>query len=155
MNTEIVEAYRPVLTSNLTDKVAVCYYWTDLIEIYDKEGKLDKRIHGPEHIYPHFEGHIDGEMSFSKTVPGRSRDAFYCPVSVGDNIFVLFNGKFPNEEGYNVLANQIFVFDWDGKPQKIYELDRGISNMDVDEKNKKIYGISDDPEYQVIEFSYD
>jgi hypothetical protein len=26
---------------------------------------------------------------------------------------------------------------------------------DVDEKNKKIYGISDDPDYQIIEFSYD
>jgi hypothetical protein len=154
-NVEIVDAYRSVLTSNSIDKVAVCYYWTDLIEIYDKDGKLKKRIHGPDHFYPHFKGYTDGGMIYSKTIPGTSRDAYYSPVSVGENIFVLFNGKDPNEAGYNILADRIFVFGWDGTPRKIYELDRGISNMDVDEKNKKIYGISDDPEYQIIEFSYD
>jgi hypothetical protein len=152
---EIVSAYRAGLTSNSIDKVAVCYYWTDLIEIYAKDGKLEKRIHGPEHFYPHFKGFTEGGMIYSKTIPGQSRDAYYSPVSVGENIFVLFNGKDPDEAGYNILANRIFVFGWDGTPQKMYELDRGISNMDVDEKNKKIYGISDDPEYQIIEFSYD
>ncbi|MDR1583520.1 MAG: TolB-like 6-bladed beta-propeller domain-containing protein [Prevotellaceae bacterium] len=153
-NIEIVDAYRSVLTSNSIDKVAVCYYWTDLIEIYDKDGKLKKRIHGPEHFYPYFKGYTDRGMIYTKTIPGKSRDAYYSPVSVGGNIFVLFNGKNPNEAGYNILAKRIFVFDWDGTPRKIYELDKGISNMDVDEKNKKIYGINDDPEYQIIEFSY-
>lgn len=151
---EIVDAYRSVLTSNRKDKVAVCYYWTDLLEIYDKSGKLEKRIHGPEHFYPHFQGYNDGGMMYSKTIPGKSRDAYYCPVSVGEQIFVLFNGKNPDKEGYNILADRIFVFGWDGTPHKIYELDRGISYMDIDEKNKKIYGISDDPEYQIIEFTY-
>lgn len=152
---EIVDAYRSVLASNGRDKVAVFYYWTDLLEIYDKSGKLETRIHGPEHFYPHFQGYNDGGMIYSKTIPGKSRDAYYSPVSVGEQLFVLFNGKDPDQKNYTILADRILVFGWDGTPQKIYELDRGISHMDIDEKNKKIYGISDDPEYQIIEFSYD
>jgi hypothetical protein len=115
---EIVDAYRSVLTSNSIDKVAVCYYRTDLIEIYDKDGKLEKRIHGPEHSYPYYKGYTDGGMIYSKTIPGKSRDAYYSTVSVKENICVLFNGKDPDEAGYNILANRTFVFAWDGTPQK-------------------------------------
>lgn len=53
-NTEITEAFRSIITTNQKDKVAICHFWTDLIDIYNKEGQLVKRIHGPEHIFPHF-----------------------------------------------------------------------------------------------------
>ena len=59
-----------------------------------------------------------------------------------------------NEQGYNLLAKEIFVFDWDGTPKEHYYLDKGISRMAIDEVNRKIYGVSDDPEYHIVEFDY-
>lgn len=52
------------------------------------------------------------------------------------------------------LPDRIFVFDWNGIPQKIYTLDQGIINFAVDKVQKKIYGISSSPEFHVVEFSY-
>lgn len=151
---ELASAYFSAITSNSLDKVAVSHFWSDLISIYDKNGTLIKNIHGPEHFYPHLKTFDENGMTFSKAVPGKSRDAFYCPISIGNNLFVLFNGKDPYEKEYNTLSKRILVYSWDGVPQKIYELDRGVSRIIVDEKNKKIYGITSDPEYMILEFSY-
>lgn len=153
-NVEIIDAYRSIITTNQKDKVAVCHFWTDLIDIYDKNGNLEKRLHGPEHFFPHFKEYIDGNVITTQPVKGTYKDAFYSPTSVGDEFFVLYNGKSLEEPGYNLLAKQIFVFNWDGTPQRMYLLDQGVSRISVDEKNKKIYGISNDPEYHIIEFSY-
>lgn len=153
-NVEIIDAYRSIITTNQEDKVAVCHFWTDLIDIYDKNGNLKKRIHGPESFFPHFKEYKDGNVITTQPVKGKYKDAFYSPTSVGDDFFVLYNGKSLEEEGYNLLAKQIFVFSWDGVPKKRYLLDQGVSRIAVDEINKKIYGISDDPEYHIVEFSY-
>lgn len=151
---EIIDAYRAIVTTNLTDRVAVCHYFTDLIDIYNKDGVLEKRIHGPEHIFPHFKEYVDGNIVSSKAVKGTYRDAFYSPVSVGEDFFVLYNGKSVEEKGYNLLAKEIFVFGWDGKPKQHFVLDKGVFRIAVDQLNKKIYGISDEPEYHILEFAY-
>jgi hypothetical protein len=52
------------------------------------------------------------------------------------------------------LANQMFVFDWDGNPKQILLLDQGIFAFTVDKENKKIYGISDKPDFHLVAFSY-
>jgi hypothetical protein len=66
----------------------------------------------------------------------------------------LYSGKSEDEEGYSILANQIFVFSWKGVPEQILSLDQGVFSITVDEKNKKIYGISDTPEFHIVEFAY-
>lgn len=152
---EIIDAYRSIITTNKKDKVAVCHFWSDLIDIYDKNGNLENRLHGPEHFFPHFKEYIEGNIITTQPVKGKYKDAFYSPISVGDEFFVLYNGKSLEEAGYNLLAKQIFVFSWNGIPKKRYLLDQGVSRIAVDDINKKIYGISDDPEYHIIEFSYD
>lgn len=73
---------------------------------------------------------------------------------MGDEFFVLFSGKSMDEENYNILSDEIFVFSWDGIPKKILSLDQGVFAFTVDEKNKKIYGISNTPEYHIVEFAY-
>lgn len=153
-NIEIRDAYRSIITTNQIDKVAVCHFWTDLIDIYNKNGVLEKRIHGPEHFLAHFKEYTDGNIITSRAEKGTYRDAFYSPTSVGDSFFVLYNGKFVDEKDYNLLATQIFVFGWDGTPEQYFQLDQGVSRIIVDKNNKKIYGISDDPEYHIVEFKY-
>lgn len=85
---------------------------------------------------------------------GKTRDAYFSPVNVGDEFWVLFSGKSESEDGYNILAEQIFVFGWDGTPRRILNLDKGVFAFTVNEKMKKIYGISDSPDFHILSFSY-
>ena len=45
-------------------------------------------------------------------------------------------------------------YGWDGLPRRILSLDQGVFSIAVDKKNKRIYGISDAPEFHIVEFSY-
>lgn len=151
---EKIDMYAFSFTTNLQDKIAVCYNWTDLIDIYDDRGKLCNRIHGPKFFVSHFKEFNDGKVTSTSSVKGQTRDAYFCPVNVGDEFWVLFSGKSESEENYSILANQILVYGWDGTPRKVLNLDKGIFAFSVDKKNKKVYGISDDPDFHIISFSY-
>ena len=85
---------------------------------------------------------------------GKQRDAYYNPVAADDVFFVLFNGNFVDDENYTNRSNQIFVFDWNGKPLERLILDNGIISFTVNSQKRKIYGISDMPEYHIVEFEY-
>lgn len=153
-DTEKINAYRAILATNGKNRVAVCHFFTDLIDLYDENGNLIKELYGPDHFATSFkESRTETEI---KVIPDPQmyRDAFYNPVHAGDALFVLYNGKFVNEQDYNLLAKEIFVFDWDGNPKAHYKLDQGISRMAIDEVNRKIYGVSDDPEYHIVVFNY-
>ena len=151
---ERVDAYRGLLTSNGSDRLAVSYFFTDLIDIYTDKGELIKRLHGPEHFFTRFTEYNDGNRMGSRPDHNYYRDAFYSPVSVGDTFFVLYNGKFVNKPEYNLLAKDILVFSWDGTPLIHYQLDQGVSRITVDNQKRIIYGISSDPEYHIVEYSY-
>lgn len=151
---EKINVYRAILTTNGKNRVAVCHFFTDLIDIYNENGDLIKELHGPDHFATPFKESIDNEIIRSIPDPQLYRDAFYSPTTTQKSFFVLYNGKFLNEQGYNLLAKEIFVFDWDGTPKEHYYLDKGISRMAIDEVNRKIYGVSDDPEYHIVEFDY-
>lgn len=151
---EKIEAYRFSFITNLDDKMLLCYNWTDLIDILGKDGQLLKRIHGPAHFISSFKEVREGNVVSSSPVKGQVRDAYFNPVSVGDDFFVLYSGKSEDEEGYSILSDQVIVFGWDGAPKQIMTLDQGIFAMTVDGKNKKIYGISNTPEFHLVEFSY-
>ena len=86
--------------------------------------------------------------------PQTYRDAFYSPVNVGNSLFVLYNGKMVTEPNYNILCKELFVIGWDGSLECHYTLDQGVSSIAVDNQKRKIYGISDDPEYHIVVFDY-
>lgn len=152
---EIIDTYRAILTTNGKDRVAVCHFFTDLIDIYDANGNLLKELQGPDHFFTQFKEFKEGDRVGSKPVsPETYKDAFYSPVAAGDEFFVLYNGKYIHEEGYDLLAKEIFTFDWNGSPKRHFLLDQGVSRITVDPRNKKIYGISNDPEYHIVEFDY-
>lgn len=151
---ERVDAYRAIPASNGTDRFAVCHFFTDLIDIYSDSGKLVKRLYGPEHFFTRFTEFNDGVRMGSRPNPDYYRDAFYSPVGVGDELWVLYNGKFVNKPGYNLLAKDILVFSWEGTPLRHYILSGGVSRIAVDSHKRRIYGISSDPEYHIVEFSY-
>ena len=151
---ERVDAYRAIPASNGNDRFAVCHFFTDLIDIYSDSGKLVKRLYGPEHFFTRFTEFNDGVQIGSRPNPDYYRDAFYSPVGVGDELWVLYNGKFVNKPGYNLLAKDILVFSWEGVPLRHYILNDGVSRIAVNPEKRKIYGISSDPEYHIVEYSY-
>lgn len=151
---EKVDAYNGILATNGKNRVAVCRMFTDLVDFYDDAGHLLKRLHGPERFYTRFIEFNDGMVMGSQPDGKYYRDAYYSPFGTETHLFVLFNGKFVNKPGHNLLAEDILVFDWEGNPVRRYSLDKGVSRICVDTKNRKIYGISNKPEYHIVEFDY-
>lgn len=149
---ERLEAYRFAFVTNHHDRIAVCYNWTDLIEIYDEDGNPVSRLFGPEHFVSRFKEMRDGDILSATPVKGIYRDAFVSPKWVGDFLYVLFKNESEGEKGYDNLSEKILVFDREGTPMQILSLDKGIFTFTVDEKGKKLYGISNRPDYHIVEF---
>lgn len=151
---ERTDAYYMGFASNNIDRVAICYYMTDLIDIYDSTGKLWKRMHGPEQFFSYFEEVHDAGGVTSKPVRGKNRDAYFAPRSGGDKLFVLYNGGYVDEKEHSPFCKKMFSFSWEGTPQNIYILHDPIFTFCVDKKKRKIYGLSNVPENHIIEYTY-
>lgn len=54
-----------------------------MIDIYDQNGQLKKRIHGPEHSYAHFKEFPCGNV-IAATSDKDNIDAYFFPYNVGD-----------------------------------------------------------------------
>jgi hypothetical protein len=131
-------------------------YWdTDLIEIYDKEGSLKERRHGPDHFFPAKKEINAKEGSRVLNLREKSRDAYSCSIAFQDEIWNLYSGKIydPNNSDH-LLKNKIIVFDWNGKPLRMYTTDIPIGMFTVDKDNKTIYGITINPDFSIVKFKY-
>lgn len=134
------------------DKIFITYKQTDLIEIYDNEGNLLKRKHGPDQFFPHVSEKQVGNLTTVKSEVGQSKEAYFFPVAYNDEVYVLYSGKVYDYQNPDYLYNKILVFDWDGNPKRIYTLDIPIFHFDIDPATKTIYGISDNPEFHIVKF---
>lgn len=151
---EKVDAYYMRFTTNKKDKLALCYCMTDLIEIYEQNGTLIKRLQGPDHFFSYFKEVHRGKVVTSSPDAERLRDAYFSPCNMGDSFGVLYNGGKPMDKSYSFLCKELFSFSWNGVPQTRYLLSEGIFAWDVDTKHRKIYGISNSPEYHIVEYHY-
>lgn len=118
------------------NKLVLSYGTFDVIDVYDTQLNLLKRIHGPYFFYP--------GKDKEKT------ETFFSTALTSKYIYALFSGHLYNERCKQF--NTIFVFDYDLNPIVKYELDIPISNLVVDEDNKILYGLSDVPERCVVKF---
>lgn len=150
---ERTDAYYMGFASNGVDRVAICYYMTDLIDIYDSHGVLQKRMHGPEQFFPYVE-EIHGEYGVSFLPARESRDSYFSPKNGGDKLFVLYNGGYVSEKDHSPFCKRLFSFSWDGVPQNIYHLDDPIFTFCVDQKKNKIYGVGNYLDNHIVEYTY-
>lgn len=154
-NFEKIEGFMcQIAVNHKYKRIFVSHKQTDLIEIYDFDGKLLHRKHGPDHFFPVVKQTSDGDMVKVRSNPGTSRDGYFSPKYAGEEVFVLYSGVVFNGSNAMYQIDQIYVFDWEGTPLKIYKLDQPIFNFDVDVKNRVIYGLSAEPEFHVIAFKY-
>lgn len=152
---EKTDAFYMGFTSNTIDKIAICYYMTDLIEIYSSTGVIQKRIHGPEYFFAYFKEMQDGDGVTSRQVRGKNRDAYFSPKNAGDCFFVLYNGGYVDEKDHTSSCKKMFSFSWNAIPECVYILDEAIFTFCVDKENKKIYGVSNKPDCHIVEYSYE
>ena len=128
------------------------YKQTDLIELYDIYGNLKKRIQGPDLFFPVIKQTIQDESVHVNSVSGQSRDAYFSPLSINGRVYVLYSGIYFNRENHKYLKDQLFVFDDKGNPLQRYTLDSPIFTFTINPTTNKLYGLSDNPEFHVIEY---
>lgn len=139
---ERADAYYMGFTSNYNDRLALCYYMTDLLEIYDIEGNLKKRLHGPEQFFSRSQH------------PEINKDAYFSPQNAGEHFFVLYNGGRIKDEGHSSSCTRMFSFSWEGNLECMYELNYPIYTFCVDSEARKIYGVCTNPDYHIVEYLY-
>ena len=150
---EKILSFQSDFTTNLTDRIFTSYLYTDLIEIYDFKGNCIKRIHGPNQIPLAMDTRsASGGGTAARTIKGKTYACYSSPVYAGNEVFVLYFGEL--WENYEERNFKIIVFDWNGKPLRMYELDTPLFTFTVDHKNKIIYGLTDSPEFRIIKFNY-
>ena len=150
---EKIQSFRSGFTTNFTDRIFISYLFTDLIEVYDYSGHCIKRMRGPHQIELVMDLQSAGDgYTTAKTRKGETYKCYSSPVHAGEEVFVLYFGEL--SEDYQERDFKIIVFDWNGKPLRMYELDTHLFTFSVDYENKIIYGITNSPEYRIIKYNY-
>jgi len=153
---ELYESYLCNMVLNPMDKsIFVAYMDTDLIEIYDLNGNLKTRRHGPDHFYSIKKEVSSGNEFRVRSIEGKSRDAYRAPLAFEDEIWTIYSGKFFDRKIENgFLCNTIIVFDWEGNPIRQYTTDISFYSLAIDRKNRVVYGLTLNPEYVFVKFAY-
>lgn len=134
------------------DKLVLFYVYTDIIEIYNSKGELEKRIQGPDNFVPEMEErYVEGGV-FVKTIANKTKFAYATGVLTSNEIWAFYYGISP--EPGKELQNRLFVFDYNGTPLRVYNLEYPIFSFGVDEKEKVIYALSESPDPVIVKFMY-
>ena len=154
---ELFQAYfcNMVLHPN-DESIFVAYLNTDLIEIYDSNGNIKTRMHGPDQFYSiKKEVSLGDNMKRVTSIEGETRDAYACPVAFEDEIWTIYDGKYFDRNVENsFLCNRIIIFDWEGNPIRQYITDIAFYALAVDRQNRAFYGITLNPEHTFVKFNY-
>lgn len=119
----------------------VAHMRTDMLEFYDKDLKMFRRIQGPDGYYPA----IDRSME--------PRYTYFSPESTKDCFYVLYDGRVLDINASDrYLRKHLLAFDWEGNPLKHYELSEGIITFSIDYENNVLYGVTDYPEFHIVAF---
>ncbi len=152
-----VDVFSAQLISNpQMNKMALAYEYTDLIELYDVEGNLLKRIHGPHQFVPDFDIGDRSGTPYMKRVFNKTQHAYKSLAASEDLIFLLYaNGKTvkPGEGEASIHYDKILAIDWEGNPLAFYELDHAVTSIAVDWKKRIVYGL-DRIESEVYTFHF-
>lgn len=148
---EVIFGFTSDYSTNFKDRIFLSYRLTDLIEIYDVDGSLIRKIQGADRIKPS----VKAVRNESVSVAGgteETRETYFYPANAGEEVFVTYSGELYADNVFH--KRYIYVFDWDGNPLRRYLLDIPIYGTVVDPTNRIIYGFSDEPECHIVKFNY-
>lgn len=99
-----------------------------------------------------FKAEGDGVNSVSAAVSRFSKKKFIDSYCTQDNIYLLYSNRVIGSKINNAYFSDIvLIFNWDGNPIKMLNLDVDVSSIAVDEVDRYLYAYSDDIE-QIIRF---
>ena len=150
---EKIEGYiSQIAISHKYERIFLFGMVTDLIEIYDFQGNLIKRYHGPDRIFPQIkEVHLPN--GYYQGAYDNPIFTFFSPMIIDDEVYVSYSGHHQKPDETLPLIRQIFVFDIDCTPLRRYELSKQIVSFTVDPETKSIYATSNNPEYHMVMFN--
>ncbi|MEX2569472.1 MAG: BF3164 family lipoprotein [Cyclobacteriaceae bacterium] len=124
----------------------------DRLEIFDNRDKSFIIIDGPDLELPPFELIESGGIE--NLYLGRDPRYHYRDAVVTEKyVFALYAGVSQSEFNKTaIMAEQIWVFDHNGKPLWKLMLDKSIINFVVDEDSKEIYGLTTDEDPGIAVF---
>lgn len=119
-----------------TKAILLSYRYTDVIEIYDSAGCLKHSLHGPECFDIKFKPGASGMRKTKET-----RKAFVNSYVTDKHIYLLYSGCTRGEKNWS-NGTEIFVYSWNGTPEKRYILNQPVYSFAVDESRGYIYSFS-------------
>ena len=146
--------YEFAFTTNADDRIAVCYNWASLIDILDDKGRLCHRLQGPQCFTSLFKEERNGRVVVAMSVKDNRWDAYVASVGCADGFWVSYSGQPEYAPDYEAGCRDLFSFGWDGSLRTHYHLDKAIGSFAVDEVNRKIYAVCEQPDVHIEEFGY-
>lgn len=114
----------------------VAYNTADRIEYY-KGSTLKKIIIGPDQFQPVYDFREEGQGIFTPVSSFETRYAHMQIFSTNKHFFSLYSGG----NNFQTCGSKILVFDWNGNPQSIWQLDKKCCSFAVFEKNDTVIRI--------------
>lgn len=143
--TAVTEVYSAKLISSISqDRILLAYEYTDLIEIYDGQLNLLKRVQGPDNFPPIFKLKDRGGAQVMQRLYNKTRLAYQGIETDGKFLYLLYGGGktvSPDDGEDAIHHNQIVVMNWDGEFIELLYLDHAVTSVAIDGKNKIIYGL--------------
>ena len=144
-------AYESFLFVNpIRDKAVLAARFTDRVQIIDLKTETSTVLNGPANFKPSVDfmtGNDGKEISYSND---KGKYAFVKGKTTDDFIYLLFSGN--NQNGPNRHYGKIiYIYSWDGKPEKKLILPDYILDFVISSDNSTIYTCN--PNKKIIEFS--
>jgi hypothetical protein len=133
-----------------SDKILYAYNNTDILDMYNLNFELKKRIQGPMGFRTNLEVEkIHGAVSVGSTT--KSKVAFRgSPRFTDSGVYILFDGETAKRKGYQ--TKKLLKYSSNLDLLTYYNLDKEIFDFDIDLNGKIIYGLSHESKQNLIIF---
>lgn len=96
-----------------------------------------------------------GEGAYSVVYNGRLPMAYKDLAVTEDCLYALYSGRSFKDYGLKKQeCPYVYVYDWSGRQLALYELDLPIQCLCVDEEARRIYGIANNPDPELVYFDF-
>jgi hypothetical protein len=118
-----------------SDKIYVAHFYTDLIEAYDTEGKLQFKLHGPGNFRPVYQVGKQQQIPYFANT-NETRVGYHDLDCDRNYLYALYSGKSSRDKDQKTI---IYIFTKAGTPYKKIILDIDLYQIKVDQRNNRLY----------------
>lgn len=147
-----------LLTNDKLNRLLFCsslFSYFELFEINQENNainSINKSYIGKYNYVPS----QDENVIFARPDKG-NKEGYIDAIATNNRIYLLYSGRSIEDPGISSreetrLANQILVYDWDGRPITKYETDVDLKNICINDAGNTIFGIAYTPDPEIVFF---